>query len=159
MDSKIEILLNKVNIDKEHYQYFSDAKITRIVVNKQGTIWNIFIDKKELLPLEILEELEDKKMLLDEKAEEIRIIYNIENSNIETYLSYYPLLLKKLKEKLKVLEIYEDCMRIEEDNLVLVTSTDVEKERLDSCHEEISLFYKQLGYSALKYYLTFELDI
>ena len=147
MDSKIEILLNKVNIDKEHYQYFSDAKITRIVVNKQGTIWNIFIDKKELLPLEILEELEDKKMSLDEKAEEIKIIYNIENSNIETYLSYYPLLLKKLKDKLKVLEIYEDCMRIEEDSLVLITSTDVEKERLDSCHEEIALFYKQLGYN------------
>ena len=40
MDSKIEILLNKVNIDKEHYQYFSDAKITRIVVNKQGTSYS-----------------------------------------------------------------------------------------------------------------------
>ena len=96
MDSKIEILLNKKNIDKEHYQYFSDAKITRIVVNKNATLWNIFIDKKELLPLEILEELEDKKMLLDEKAKEIKIIFNIENPNIETYHSYFPLLLKKL---------------------------------------------------------------
>ena len=55
MDSKIEILLNKTNIDKEHYQYFSDAKITRIVVNKQGTIWNIFIDKKD--PTKIIVEM------------------------------------------------------------------------------------------------------
>ena len=102
MDSKIEILLNKINIDKDHYQYFSDAKITRIVVNKQGTVWNIFIDSKELLPVEIFEELENNKMQLDEKAKEIRIIFNIENSSIETYLSYYPVLLKKLKDKLKV---------------------------------------------------------
>ena len=147
MDSKIEILLNKINIDKEHYQYFSDAKITRIVVNKNATLWNIFIDKKELLPLEILEELEDKKMLLDEKAKEIKIIFNIENPNIETYHSYYPLLLKKLKDKLKVLEIYEDCLRIEDDFLILVTSNDIETERLTSCKDEISSFYKQLGYN------------
>ena len=49
MDNNIQKLIDKINIDKEHYQYFSDAKITRIVVNKQGTIWNIFIDKKELV--------------------------------------------------------------------------------------------------------------
>ena len=147
MDSKIEILLNKINIDKDHYQYFSDAKITRIVVNKQGTIWNIFIDKKELLPVEILEEVETKKYLLDEKATDIKIIYNIENYNIKTYLSYYPLLLKQLKDKLKVLEIYEDCLRIEDDFLILVTANDVEKERLEACHEEIAAFYKQLGYN------------
>ena len=147
MDSKIEILLNKINIDKDHYQYFYDAKITRIVVNKAGTLWNIFIDKKELLPVEILEELENKKMLLDENAQEIKIIFNIENQNIETYLSYYPLLLKRLKDKLKVLEIYEDCLRIEDDFLILVTSTEVEKERLNLCKEEIENFYKQLGYN------------
>ena len=147
MDSKIEILLNKINIDKENYQYFSDAKITRIVVNKQGTLWNIFISKDELLPLNVLEELENKKMLLDEKAEEIKIIYDIKNSNINTYLSYYPLLLKKIKNKLKVIEIYEDCLRIEDDFLIIITSNDVEYEKMLSCKEEIEEFYRLLGYN------------
>ena len=147
MDSKIEILLDKINIDKEHYQYFSDAKITRIVVNKKATLLNIYIDKTELLPIEILEELESKKMSLDENAKEINIIYNIENQSIETYLSYYPLLLKKLKDKLKVLEIYEDALRIEDDFLVFVVSNDVEKERIESCNPEIDRFYKFLGYN------------
>ena len=96
MDSKIEILLNKVNIDKEHYQYFSSAKITRIVVNKQGTNWNIFIDINELLPLEVYEELEEKKYDLDPNAKDIKIIYNIENKSLETYLSYNPALLRKI---------------------------------------------------------------
>ena len=96
MDSKIEILLNKINIDKDHYQYFCDAKITRIVVNRQND-WNIYIDKKELLPLEIFEELQEKKSLLDDKANNISIIFNIENPNNEIYLSYYKYLLKQLK--------------------------------------------------------------
>ena len=146
MDSKIEILLNKVNIDKEHYQYFSSAKITRIVVNKQGTNWNIFIDINELLPLEVYEELEEKKYDLDPNAKDIKIIYNVENKNIETYLNYYPALLRKLKDKLKVLEIYEDCLKIENDKLIFITSTENEKERILSCFEEIKTFYKQLGY-------------
>ena len=147
MDSKIEILLNKVNIDMEHYQYFSDAKITRIVVNKQGTIWNIFMDKVNAFPVEILEELEDKKMSLDANAKSIKIIYNIENITIDDYLSYYKVLLKKLKTKLKVLEIYEDALKIENDELIFVTSTEVEKERLSECQEEITDFYKCLGYT------------
>ena len=146
MDSKIEILLNKVNIDKDHYQYFSSAKITRIVVNKQGTNWNIFIDINELLPLEVFEELEEKKYELDPNAKDIKIIYNVENKSIETYLNYYPALLRNLKDKLKVLEIYEDCLKIENEKLIFVTSTDVEKERLESCSEEIKTFYKQIGY-------------
>ena len=33
MDDKIEILLNKINIDDDSYQYFYDAKITRIKIN------------------------------------------------------------------------------------------------------------------------------
>ena len=89
----------------------------------------------------------DTKMILDERAKDIKIIFNIENPNNEMYLSYYPLLLKKLKGKLKVLEIYEDCLRLEDGFLILVTSNDVERERLLSCQEEISTFYRQLNYN------------
>ena len=96
MDDKIKILLDKINIDETSYQYFNDAKITKIKVNSKTNSWNIFIDKDELLPVEILEELESKKMLLDELASKIEIIFNIKNPNIDTYLSYYKYLLKTL---------------------------------------------------------------
>ncbi len=147
MDSKIEILLDKTSIDKENYQYFSDAKITRIVVNKKGTIWNIFIEKDTLLPATVLEELYLKKDNLDSNATEINFNFTINNKSLDIYLSYYPILLKLLKDKLKVLEIYEDCLRIENDALVLVVSNEVEYERLSSCLEEITKFYRQLDYT------------
>ena len=145
MDSKIEVLLGKTNIDKEHYQYFYDAQITKIVVNRQND-WNIYIDKTELLPLEIFEELQSKKDLLDEKARNISIIFNIENPNNEVYLSYYPYLLKQLKDDLKVLEIYEDCLRLEDDYLILIASNEVEEERLKTVLPKVEKFYKQNGY-------------
>ena len=147
MDDKIKILLDKINIDEISYQYFNDAKITKIKVNSKTNSWNIFIDKDELLPVEILEELESKKMLLDELASKIEIIFNIKNPNIDTYLSYYKYLLKTLKDDLKVLEIYEDAMKIEDDFLVLVATNEVEKERLLGVLDKVMNFYKKQSYN------------
>ena len=147
MDDKIKILLDKINIDETSYQYFDDAKITKIKVNSKTNSWNIFIDKDELLPVEILEELESKKMLLDELASKIEIIFNIKNPNIDTYLSYYKYLLKTLKDDLKVLEIYEDAMKIEDDFLVLVATNEVEKERLLGVLDKVMNFYKKQSYN------------
>ena len=147
MDDKIKILLDKINIDETSYQYFNDAKITKIKVNSKTNSWNIFIDKDELLPVEILEELESKKMLLDELASKIEIIFNIKNPNIDTYLSYYKYLLKTLKHDLKVLEIYEDAMKIEDDFLVLVATNEVEKERLLGVLDKVMNFYKKQSYN------------
>ena len=146
MDSNIQKLIDKINIDKDHYQYFSDAKITKIKVNTHTNKWNIFIEKTNLLPVEIYAELEEKKKLLDEKATEINIIFEITNLDLESYRNYYPYLLKLLKEDLKVLEIYEDCLRIEDGFLTLIVSNEVEEERLGATLSKINTFYKMLGY-------------
>ena len=146
MEEKMKILLDKINIDENSYQYFSDAKITKIKVNSKIDSWLIMIEKETLLPVEVLEELEGKKHLLDEKASKIEFQFQIKEPNIEIYKSYYPYLLKQLKEELRVLEIYEDCLQIEDEFLVLVASTEVEKEKLEQCLPTIISFYKRLDY-------------
>ena len=146
MDEKIKILLDKINIDKDNYQYFSDAKISKIRINSKTGSWNVFVEKDTLLPLEVFEELEEKKHLLDENASEIGFIFNIENPDLNTCKEYYQHLLKLLKPELKVLEIYEDSLQIEDDFLILVASNEVEKERLESCLSKINTFYRCLGY-------------
>ncbi|MBQ8131942.1 MAG: PHP domain-containing protein, partial [Bacilli bacterium] len=148
MDDKIKILLEKINIDESSYQYFSDAKITKIKVNSKVDNWRIYIEKDFLLPVEIYEELESKKMSLDSNAKKIEFIFEIKNPSIEQYLDYYPVLLNKLKEDLAVLELYEDTMKIENGLLVLVTSNESEKERLEKCSDKINDFYKKIGYSS-----------
>ena len=146
MDQKMQILLDKINIDKDNYQYFSDAKISKIKIHSKTNAWNVFIEKETLLPLEIYEELEEKKHELDANASEINFIFDIENPNLEAYKEYYSYLLKLLKPDLKVLEIYENSLDIEDDFLILVASNEVEKERLESCLSKINTFYKCLGY-------------
>ena len=146
MDEKIKILLDKINLDEEKRKFFTDAKMTKIKVNKKMDCWKVFIEKEVLLPLEALEELEEKKQMLDENAKKIEFVFQINHPDNNIYLSYYPFLLKQLKKELRVLEIYEDCLKIENDFLVLVTSNETEQERLEKCHDKIENFYKNLGY-------------
>ena len=146
MDEKIEVLLNKINMDKESFPYFSNAKLTKIKIHRKTSSWEVFIENKVALPVEVIEELEQKKMALDENAKEITIIWNIENIDVNTYLSYYPYVLQQVKEELKVLEIYSDALRVEEGFLILVATTQIEQERLEGCLEKINRIYKNLGY-------------
>lgn len=146
MDDKMKILLDKINIDENSYQYFNDAQITKIKINSKNDSWCIFINKKDLLPKEIYAELETKKYELDKNAESIEFVFNIENKDINIYLTYYDYLLKLLKEDLIVLDLYKDSLIIEDDKLLLIATNAVEKRKLSKVLEKINKFYKKNGY-------------
>ncbi len=147
MDSKIKILLDKINIGEDYFQYFNDAKITKIKVNSKNNNWNIFIDKENLLPIDVYKLVEENKHLLDETANKIEIIYNIRNQDMEILLTYYDYLLELLSDDLGVTEIYRDSLKLEDDFLLLVVSNEIEKERIKSVLPKIEKFYKKLSYN------------
>ena len=147
MNDKIKILLDKINIDENSYQYFNDAKISKVKVNPKSKSYNIYIEKNSLLPLDIYKELEEKKYLLDSNAKKIEFIFDISNPDVNIYLEYYDYLLDLLKEDLKVKEIYKDSMIIENDFLQLIASNETEEEKLKKVLSKISKFYKKIGYN------------
>ena len=148
MEDKMKILLDKINIGEESFQYFNDAKILKIKVNPKTKSWNIFIEKEELLPVEVLQELEEKKQNLDENAESIEFVFTILNPNLETYVSYFKdYFLKQCKKELKVLSLYQESLIIENDKLLLVVSDRPEQEAMEKALPKIQKFYKQMGYS------------
>lgn len=146
MDEKIKVLLDKVKINLDNYQYFMDAKIEKIVVNSKGDKWRFYIDKESLLPSFVLKELENNKYLLDPNAIDIKFFFKIKNIELDKLLTYYPLLLEELREDLKVLEIYVDALKIENDKLILVVSNEIEESRLNSCLDKVNNFYHSFGY-------------
>ncbi len=147
MDEKIKILLEKINMEEEFFPYFNDAKIEKIKINPKKKAWNIFITKEDLLPPNVYKSLEEKKTSLDENAKSIEFVWKITNKDISCYHNYYEeYLLETLKKDLKVLEIYRDCMKIEEDALILVVSNESEKSSLEKSLPKIQKFYEQLDY-------------
>ena len=143
MDSKIKILLDKVNIGEDYFQYFNDAKISKIKISSKTNKWNIFIDIDKLLPVDVYKELDENKMLLDENAKDITFVFNIKHLDINNLIDYYDYLLELLKDDLKVIELYKDCLRVEDNSLVFVVSTEMEKERISKVISKIEKFYKR----------------
>ena len=46
MNSKLELLLNKINLDKNNYKYFDNGEILKIISSKDKLNWNFIIDVK-----------------------------------------------------------------------------------------------------------------
>ena len=146
MDDKIKILLDKINIDEKSYQYFSSAVLTKIKINSKKNSWVVYIDIDNLLPIDLYEEVESKKNLLDKNASSIDIVYNVKNKNLELYKNYYSAILNSLKKELKAPELYEDCMNIQDDKLILIVSNSQEQMKLEKVFPKIKKFYKRLSY-------------
>ena len=146
MDDKIKILLDKINIDEKSYQYFSSAVLTKIKINSKKNSWVVYIDIDNLLPIDLYEEVESKKNLLDKNASSIDIVYNVKNKNLELYKNYYSAILNSLKKELKAPELYEDCMNIQDGKLILIVSNSQEQMKLEKVFPKIKKFYKRLSY-------------
>ena len=133
MDDKLKLLLDKINLDKENYKYFSNAKLTKIKVSSKDNSWNVFIKNDNPLPVDIIEELEDKKTNLDENISSITFVFDIENIDINIYYSYYKYVLNKLKDELKILGVFENSLKIEDGFLKQIASSIRKRVEINNC--------------------------
>ena len=91
MDSKLELLLNKINLSKDDYRYFNDGKILKIISTKDKLNWNFVIEINELLPTKILEFIDNN--LKNGFKDLTTVTYtfkpkNINKSKINDYYNY-----------------------------------------------------------------------
>ncbi|MBR4618494.1 MAG: PolC-type DNA polymerase III [Bacilli bacterium] len=145
MDDKIKILLEKLNIQEDHYNSFLSSKLDKIKVNKENKTCTIYISNPNMYNIEIIEELDKNKHLIAPDFNQVDIVYNFQNKDNKIYLSYFPLALEKVKNELRVIEIYKDKLRLEYNNFILVANNKVEQTKLNKVLEQINSFYHKLG--------------
>ena len=90
MDSKLELLLDKINLDTEDYKNFEDGKILKIISSKDKLNWNFILEVKDLLPISSLEKLDEiKEAFPDLKSVTYTLkIEGITNAKVNEYYSY-----------------------------------------------------------------------
>ncbi len=145
MEEKMQILLDRIKFQKDHYNYFEDAKLTKIKISKQENSWQIFIEKEKVLPIEILEELENQKYTVAPNVTQITINYTIKEQNLEEFQKLYSYVLEEVKEKLKPPVMFKKSLILEDSKLVLVANNKLEEEKLNNVVEEINQIYHRLG--------------
>ena len=146
MEEKMKLLLDKIDFNKDMYNAFENAKLSKIIVSPKNSSWTIFIENENYIPVEIVKELDSKIKLIDNNTKEFNIIYNINNKDISYLLNYYSYLLELIKFDIGVPEIYSDCLKIENNKLILVVSNSIEESKLSKCIDKINDFYKRFSY-------------
>ncbi len=146
MDEKLKILLNKEEIENKYISFFATTKLKRIVVSPKSKTWTIYLENKEMYPVEVIHSLEKNRFKLDSNAKEICFVYHFENKDIQSFFQYYPIILENLKEELKILEIYQNKLVIEEGKLLLTASNKMEYERLLEVLPKINFYYHNFSY-------------
>ncbi len=155
MDENLKILLENMNIDENLYSNFLDCTLKKIIVNSKNNTWTIIIEADKLPQREVLEKLEENKFNIIEKVNNITFKYEVENPDLNTLQSYFPIVLKKLKEDLRIISLFEDALKIEENKLVIVTTNKREEEKIKKVIDKINEFYNNFGY---KEEITIKLD-
>ncbi len=145
MDDKIKILLEKLSIDKDHYNHFLSAILTKIKLNQKEKKCIIYIENNTMFDKEIIKELDEKKNLISPDMKDVKIVYDFKEKNNEKYLDYYEVVLDKLKSDLRIIEIYKDKLRLEDNSFVLVANNKVEETKLNKVLDKINSFYHDLG--------------
>ena len=53
MDEKLNLLLDKIEFDKDKYSFFENSKLIKIIVSPKTASINILIDSVDYLPVDI----------------------------------------------------------------------------------------------------------
>ena len=154
MEEKMQIFLDRINFNKDHYNELLDAKLTKIKVSQKENTWHLFIEKDSAISLEILTEIETKKYNISPNLNDVIITYDIKNQTLEDYQRYYPFILNQIKDIIKVPGIFKESLIIEDEKLKLIARNGLENIKLEKALPIINKIYNRLGF---KDYIQLEL--
>ena len=129
MHDKLEILLNKIDLDKEFYSYFYDGKLNKVVINKDLGKSCFKISLKSTLPLDIYLELKDKVVstFSNDKINDVNISINCENIDYALLEDYYKSIIKNIGIKASM---FIDNAIYFDDNIKIEVLNKVEEKKL-----------------------------
>ena len=143
MEANLEKLLNKINIDKNKYNYFENGKLIKIIGNKEKTKYE-FIIENNILPLEIYLEVSDLLKKTFNITESILIINS--NSNDDNFVYYYRYFIEKYSENSPLLRMFLDSKLELNDKYNIILSNKAEVLKFNTIKEKLQKDLNNAGY-------------
>lgn len=145
MEKNIKLLLDKINFDKEKYDFFNNAKLIKMKLFKTDGVLELYIKIDNMIEPDVYKELCDKIYILDRRIKKAYFFFDVENIDIELYKRYFSVVLDILKEKISK-NLFINSINIKDNKLVILYSNKFEEEKLKSNIERINKIYNSLGY-------------
>ena len=144
MDSKLERFLNAINFKKEYYNYFEDASVKEVLLNKKINKMTLVLKLEKKLPIDIFSYLCDTSLNL-EGASKVRFRFISEDkSYFNEYFNYYFDILVANCPMLVCID--RDKIIIEDENITFNVLNKVEENKINSLKTKIISFLTDMGY-------------
>lgn len=151
MHDKLKLLLDKISLPEEYYEFFNNGKILKLKLDhtRRNGIFVIEIDNP--LDTKVLEYIDKNMKKGFPEMDSIKSEFVLRNVNFNDCLNYYKeaILKSTLTKPMKELFI-EKNVKISGNTLIIDTDNIAEENILNNHLESILKYYKVCGYPNLK---------
>ena len=145
MNDDLKRFLIKIKFDK-NLEYFKDAKVSKVLINKSTNIMTVNIDNKTPLIPDIIDALLNTSKNGFDEIIKIKVIMNYEEVNDDDIKEYFKYILKFLISKRPSLASLEDSSIEIDDNTIKVgLESEVEKDLFDMEQKKVLNKLNELG--------------
>ena len=148
MDSKLKLLLEKLNINEDDYKYFKDGKILKIKCSKDKLNWNFILDVKDLLSTDVLEVFDKNLSNAFSNLKSVTYTINIDNITNLKVNEYYPYVINSLNlGKAMSMIFLNKTIKFTTNGMVIEAFNKAEENVINNKLKDINDKYKQIGFS------------
>ena len=148
MDNKLELLLNKIKLDKDLYLNFKNGKIVKIISSKDKLNWNFVIKVDSLLQTTIYETFDNNLSLAFPNLKSVTYTIDVDNITNAKVNDYYPYVINSLKLGKAISMIFlSRSIKFTTNGMVLEAFNKAEENIIRNNLKNIIDKYKQIGFS------------
>ena len=120
MDENIKKLFSKMELEDTYYSYFEEAKLKKIIGNKEKDAYTFIIEINNILPVELYKHFIDKLKLAYEDIDSVVVAFDVQNTDTSLVRDYFIYLMKRYATKCPVFETFIDNdVRIDNQTLII----------------------------------------
>ena len=157
MDSKMDKLLKKLELSKECIEELKNAKLEKIVANKDKTSYCFYISINNILELHLYEKFNSKLKEAFKNVDNVSVVFNVKNKDYSLIREYLNKILEYYSKESTMLSMFLNN-NIEFDGNILTIYIDnvAELKKLEEYKLRIEEFLNRVGFNDVK--LNLEID-
>lgn len=148
MDSKLQILLNKINLNLEYYKYFERAKLSKIVGNKDRDSYCFFIECDNTIDVDVYDILLLSLRENFKNYKKVSVNLKYSNINYDLVIDYFKYFLNYYSKSSSMLKMFIDNkMDYSEGVITIYVSNCVEENKINEYKDVLIKELNCAGYS------------
>ena len=151
MDSKIKKLINKLNLQDECKKVLENAKLEKIVANKEKTNYCFYIEIDNILNLDLYEKLNTNFKKAFNTVDNVSVVFSARNKSNELIQDCVKRILEFYSKESSMLSMFlNNKIELDKDNVLIYVDNVAEQKKLGDYKLKIEEYLNRVGYSGLK---------